>query len=679
MLGGYFGLAVPDCLDPFDVATALANNPDFDYVEFDALGESLDIPNDSLYQFQWNMPKVDMPTAWDITTGSSSTILAIIDYGIDHFHEDLADNIWVNPGEDDGDGIPEFFPISQGGDEGDLDGDGDPDDDGNGYIDDLVGWDFYDFNTGGDNDPFPQSIYAHGTAVAGIAGAHTNNGIGVAGVAGGWGGNPGTKLMNMRIHHYDQEGGALSVAESITYAVENGANVINMSLAFTNNWPVLSTACSVAVYNYDCVLVAGAGNNGGDASSDKSIRYPAKYTTTIAVGATIQDDTRWNTNHWQGWGSAIGPELDLMAPGGESTTYTTDNTGAGGYSSGNYYDSFGGTSASAPVVAGVAALIRSLDQFLTWEQVRDILRYSAEKVDGMGGSPFTNEYGYGRVNAFYAVAPPDAPTNLTSYLESNPYCASCHTTEYSINLDWDDNTEPDLSHYIIYRAESPGNCNLCHQTNNNPPEDSLSDPETLNEDVTVEQDCPALSGEIAEFTKSKVEVETGCQSGLESTHKLTFEPIWAWQQSWWTDIRIKNDYTYTYLITAVDNIAEQESDESNFTLIYVPEGGLAKPLVEFPAEVVPKIFFLYQNYPNPFNPETIIRYQLPEEAFVTIELFNLLGQRIKTLVKDLRPSGYYSLKWGGDDDFGRFVTSGIYIYRITAHEFVQVRKLLLLK
>lgn len=370
----------------------------------------------------------------------------------------------------------------------------------------------------------------------------------------------------------------------------------------------------------------------------------------------------------------FGPFIDVTAPGDSLRTTQWKTTDPNNHTR---YAWFGMTSAAAPVVSGVTSLVRARFPNKSTTEVMDIVRNSAVLFNGWEND--FDHYGHGMVNAYYAVAPPAAPTNLTSYLDSNPPCGSCHNTEYSVNLDWDDNTEPDLSHYIIYRAESPGNCNLCHQINNNPPEDSLSDPETLNEDVTVQQDCPALSGEITDFTKSKVEVETGCQSGLESTQKLTFEPIWAWSQSWWTDIRIQYNYTYTYFVTAVDAIVEQESDESNFTITYVPEGGLAKPFTEFPDEVVPKIFFLYQNYPNPFNPVTTIRFQLPEEARVTIGIFNVLGQKVKTLVDELKPSGYYSIIWNGKDDFENSVSSGIYICKMSAGKFVQIRKMILLK
>ncbi len=419
LFGGFYVIKVKPPYDPFTIASSLSKNALFDYVEFDAIGEFHATPNDPLYGNQWNLPKISMPSAWDIATGSNSVILAIIDTGTDYNHEDLDGNIWVNPAEDrNGNGRPNFYPYSQGGD---LDG---IDNDGNGYVDDLVGWDFYI----GDNNPWPDfdpGVDGHGTAVAGIAAAETNNYEsgnyrGVAGVAGGWGSTSGVKLMILRYYYYSNGPYASTTAQSVRYAARNGAKVINISSGWADHWAVLQNAIDSAANVYGCVLVASAGNNGGTGSSNDSIRYPARYSTTIAVGATVQDDSRWVTSGSNG--SAIGPELDVMAPGGASIIWTTDMTGSAGYnSSGDYMSNFGGTSASAPHVAGLAALIRSVNPSLTWQQVRETIRLSTDKVSGMGGSNFTNQYGHGRINANRAVRNlyvPEVYSTLASALSS---------------------------------------------------------------------------------------------------------------------------------------------------------------------------------------------------------------------------------------------------------------------
>lgn len=410
-LDGYYVLAIPAESDPFDVASTLEKTGQFDVLEFDTYGTYDATPNDPNYSQQWNLPKIRLPQGWDITTGSSSVILGIIDSGTRYTHEDLDGNIWVNPPEDRNEnGIPDFYPYSQGGD---LDG---IDNDGNGLVDDLIGWDFYQ------SDNNPDDVYGHGTNVAGVSSAQTNNNEGgayrgVAGVAGGWGSQKGASVMVLR------NGGsapvASSTAQAIEYAARNAARVVNISSGF---WPEptgLADAVNLATNTYGVVIVASAGNNGE--ASDPSPRYPARYSNTICVGATDQSDNRRSY-------SAYGPQMDVVAPDGVPST-----TIAGGYT-----NSVTGTSFSAPHVAGLAALIRSVNPNLTWQQVRDILRNTA---DDRGPAGFDNEYGYGRINALRAVG--------RAYVTNHPDYEFVYTTA-------------SLSHYdnfdMIFHA-APNWCN----------------------------------------------------------------------------------------------------------------------------------------------------------------------------------------------------------------------------
>lgn len=385
-LDGFYVLSIEPGNNPFDIAENLEKLNIFDVMEFDAIGQRHSTPNDPRFNQQWNLTKIKMPDGWDITTGSSSVILSVIDSGIKYTHEDIDGNVWVNSSEDrNGNGRPDFYAYNQGGD---LDG---IDNDGNGYTDDLVGWDF----AGGGNDPQapytpdnnPDDTDGHGTNVAGVSSAQTNNYEGgsykgIAGVAGGWGTQKGASVMILR------DGGTQPIVsltiQAIEYAAENGAKVINISSGF---WPEpagMYSAINSAVNTSDVIIIVSAGNNGDQ--QDPSIRYPACYSNTMAVGATDQNDSRRSY-------SAYGPQLDVMAPDGIPST-----TMAGGYTS-----SVSGTSFSSPTVAGLAALIRSINPSLTWQEVRETLRASADKVAGMGGQNFTNYYGYGRINANNAV------------------------------------------------------------------------------------------------------------------------------------------------------------------------------------------------------------------------------------------------------------------------------------
>ncbi len=372
-LDGYYVLTIDPDQDPFSIASALEASGEFDILLFDAYGKRQCAPNDAEYSTQWNLPQIQMAIAWNISVGNSSVILAIIDSGIDYDHEDLDGNIWVNPAEDiNGNGIPDFFAENEGGD---LDGQDAPGDVNN-KVDDLIGWDF----AGNGNDP--NDTDGHGTNVAGISSAETNNVVGVAGVAGGWETQKGISLMVLR------DGNDIplhaSTAQAIDYAAKEGAKIILTTAEFGADYSDVRNAINLAVNSYDVVVVAGAGNNGGTA--DPSIVYPAKYSNTIAVGGSDPDDYLY-------WWSSYGPEMDVVAPGQVTTTAM----------GGGYETNFPGNSASSPHVAGLAALIRTVDPSLSWTQVRDILRNTADEVPGMGGLDFTDEYGYGRINAREAL------------------------------------------------------------------------------------------------------------------------------------------------------------------------------------------------------------------------------------------------------------------------------------
>jgi subtilisin family serine protease len=347
---GFYELEIPRDIDSFEAARMLHETGMFDEVLFNIFLELYSTPNDDHYPNQWNLPKISTPDAWNVSTGSSDVIVAVIDVGADYEHEDLVGNLW--PG---------------------------------------IGYDFY----GNNPDPYPYDEARHGTAVVGIVGAETDNGIGVAGVAGGWDGMDGIRLMHLRAGHrwWDgeqwQETISVSAASQATDSAATwGAGVINMSFGGTSQLPTLESAINRAVNNYNMVVVASAGNY--RQGQPTTVRYPAAYSNVIAVGATTPNDTRKELNdgtEWW-WGSCFGPELDVMAPG--VYIWTTDLTGSIGYSQDNYYDSFNGTSAAAPHVAGVAALIRSLNPNIPWYQVRETIRFSADKVSEMGGQDFHN-------------------------------------------------------------------------------------------------------------------------------------------------------------------------------------------------------------------------------------------------------------------------------------------------
>ena len=220
-------LRLPAQNDVLATVEAFQADPNVEYAEPNYVAHLTDTPNDPGYGQQWGLPAVHAEEAWTITKGSPAVTIAILDTGVDLNHPDLAGKIWTNPGEIPGNGI---------------------DDDGNGYIDDVNGYDFVNL----DNNP--QDDNGHGTHVAGIAAAGTNNGVGVAGVC--W----NCKILPLKVMQSSGRGSYSDIAAAVNYASNKGAKVINMSLGGYSDSAVLRDALAAAYST--SVLVAAAGNDG---------------------------------------------------------------------------------------------------------------------------------------------------------------------------------------------------------------------------------------------------------------------------------------------------------------------------------------------------------------------------------------------------------------------------------
>ena len=303
------------------------------------------IPDDPRFGQQWAPTKIHSPDAWDISLGTHDVIVASIDTGTVLNHEDLIDANWVNVGEIPANGI---------------------DDDNNGFIDDVNGWDFVR------NNNQVNDVFGHGTQVAGIMSAGVNNGIGVAGMG-------STTVMHVKWWH--TSGSDASVAASAFYAVDNGARALNMSLSGGGLLPLTEEAMDYAEAN-NVLSVAAAGNHGG---SNK--HYPAGYDNVMAISGININDVKPG---FSGWGSHI----DIAGP-----TEGITSTGPGGPT--DYVNNFSGTSASTPHVTGVAGLVLSINPDLTAVELRQLLRDTAEDVGDPG---FDLLFGFGRVDAGAAAA-----------------------------------------------------------------------------------------------------------------------------------------------------------------------------------------------------------------------------------------------------------------------------------
>jgi serine protease len=347
-------------------------------------------PNDPYQDDNWAQDKVQTERAWDMTTGDSSTVVAVIDSGFALDHEDLTGRWRTNAAEQ---GMTSLDGLCWTGTPADKTSN-DCDDDDNGYIDDWRGYDFYhDDNDAqaGLTNPSGEAV-DHGTMVAGTIGATANNSLGGAGM------NWAAQIMPLQIFSDDGEAYTSHVVEAIEYAVDNGAQIVNLSLGTNAVDGALLAAVQYAAAN-DVLVVAASGNCIGSSDSFCTVLpdagrmlYPANFSETLSVGATTSTDTRASF-------SSYGSELDMVAPGvatGPVPWYTSDEPTSA-------YATASGTSFAAPMTSGVAALALAENPTLTRNDLFTILTESAQKVSAMGSSYTTNELGQGRLNAYRAL------------------------------------------------------------------------------------------------------------------------------------------------------------------------------------------------------------------------------------------------------------------------------------
>jgi subtilisin family serine protease len=386
------------------------------------------IPNDPCFIQQWGMnntgqihPKtgggfssgtpdadIDAPEAWDIHK-RTDIVVAVIDSGVDYTHPDLAVNMWHNPGEIPGNGI---------------------DDDHNGYVDDIYGYDFCTWG-GKLRDSDPLDDFCHGTHCAGIIGAVGNNGIGVTGVC--W----NVKIMALKFISHDNHGYTSDAIKCIEYAVSKGAKVLSNSWGYPSN-PGQGLKDAIDAANTAGVLfVAPAGNDGFP-----RVDYPAAYTSSniISVLATNHNDQKWSFSNYHSVG------VDLGAPGEDilSTfpTYQTAAMTAGHYST--YYETISGTSMSTPYVAGACALIWAMNPQLTHLQVKQIILDTVDKNCGLYLKCVTQ----GRLNLHKAIIEASKNRQSLSVIPDVNGCVEPFD-EIDFDINWDANGFADTNSFIV--------------------------------------------------------------------------------------------------------------------------------------------------------------------------------------------------------------------------------------
>ncbi len=316
------------------------------------------VPNDTSFSNQWYLTKIRADLAWNLDTGSYSTIIGIVDGGTDFFHPDLMANIYYDYTDSVGLG----------------------DEDNDGFIDNFRGWDV------GDGDNYPQYIggfnSAHGTAMSSLAAGSTNNYTGIAGA--------GYKCSYMPIKMVHSSYGYVAGYEGLVYAADHGAKIINASWGGQTPGPYEQDVVNYVSVNQGCQIFAAAGN-----SNNTIPFYPASYEAVIAVGGTQQNDTKsGNSSYYE--------QVDIVSPGqGMIEVYSP---GPGGYGTGN------GTSDASALTSGTAGLVQNYYSTLQPIQIGAILRQSAHRIDTIpGNAPYLNKQGSGRLDMYAALINPFEP------------------------------------------------------------------------------------------------------------------------------------------------------------------------------------------------------------------------------------------------------------------------------
>ncbi len=369
-LGDYWRVELPKASSVQAWIIKLRREPWVKNAEYDlgyALLNNTYTPNDSNLGSQWYLNTAHFPEAWTISKGDSNFVVGIVDTGIEPAHPDLSANIWVNAVE--------------------VNGVAGVDDDQNGYTDDLSGFNFA--QSGGNHDG-----QGHGSFVAGVTGAVTDNVTGIAG--------SGFDCQMMSLRVYNSTNGRLSgTLEAVLYAAQNGAKIINLSLGrsgFPADWE--EDIFNYVILDKDVLVIAAAGNRAQNTAAPEEDFYPASYKNVLSVGAI-------NSSKQRAGNYVISSKMDIVAPGfGIYSTYPTW-AGTGGYLTAN------GTSFAAPLAAGAGVLVRSTFPQLSARQAKELIRVTTDDHYGFGSNAsYEGYFGKGSLNAHRALTYEDSAISV---------------------------------------------------------------------------------------------------------------------------------------------------------------------------------------------------------------------------------------------------------------------------
>ncbi len=658
-------------------------DPNVEYAESNTILHAFWTPNDPFFSYQWHFDAnhLNMPAAWNIEQGgNSSVVVAVVDAGV--AYEDYA--------------IPssEMFEVSSG--------------DGRYHrAPDLANTNFvagYDFIN---NDSHPNDENSHGTHVTGTIAQSTNNGLGCAGMA------FRSSIMPVRVLDHTGSGPSSAIADGISFATQNGADVINMSLGGepgnSSGMETVHQAIINAV-NQGVVVVAATGNNNAS-----SISYPAGFSECIAVGATDYLDQR---APYSNWGSGI----DIVAPGGDISadrngdgkadgvlqqTYSVSNDGVNLAQVDSFaYWFFNGTSMASPHVAGLVALMIS-HGITGVGNIKNILFSTARDL---GASGYDEVYGYGIIDPVAALGQEPGELTLAIPIIQNP------TLDQYIDI-WvvpsiGLQSQPAVG--VKVGSDSTG-LTMNQVSGSTAYQGNYRFGESGTATVYVSADGIDTS---RTFSVSLVVASEGGVL-VDPTEKVEFElvPNALSRNTYITIIPDTGAGAYSVGPAGLDlknpgllSFSYDDKDLAGFSAnklgIYYYEngtwqylGGMVDPKrhrIEIPikklgsyalkldpdgpdAKSCPFEPLLAQNSPNPFRQATVIRYQVPENDHITLRIYDAMGRQVKSLVDSEQPRGEYEITWDGKGETGETLPAGIYFYRLLTGGHKVFKKMVLLQ
>ena len=708
-LSQVFLISFPDSINVQSMVNEFKKSPQVIYAQPNYIYTTEDVPNDPSFNLQWGLEQstgedINAETAWSIQKGSYDVKLGIFDSGIDYNNDDLGSAFGVG------------WKV-------------------------VGGWDWIN------NDSNPLDDNLHGTHVAGIAGALTNNTVngqntGISGVVGGWGyerstntGNKGAQLFAMKIGDASGNINSSDAADAITEGADPSGDGWGYGIQVLNNsWGGYSYDETVrGAVNYAAlmgrVFVAAKGND-----DVNTLHYPSDYdgSWVISVGATDSLGNRVSTNSYS-WGSNYGNGIDVTAPGYEiySTmpTYTTSEMNCYGLS--QNYDYLSGTSMATPFVSGLAALIFSQNQSLHPEDVQGIIRAS---VDDKGDPGYDDFYGAGRINAGRALQYMQSPWTINHYTTTGGTAVS-NTGTYGAAFY---NTSGALAtgNYMVKRYDvrktvsfnfsgtpyvwgrgvnastgwsgaSPnyetGFCNVTSSTQTSAELQTfvyevwsitgsyLGWYPTTPSDVQFVYTILGIPAPLSVSISGSTYINSG-QNGTWTAYPdggylpYTYDWYYRYPGALPKNSSVKKPPagtwnllgSHTQQISRTDNqdfeikcvVTDNQSNTVTSNIIYVyVNGGLSPGTGSIVAENE-----LIQNFPNPFNPSTEIKYALKEDGFVTIKVYDVLGRVAATLVNENKQAGFYKVSFDASN-----LSSGVYFYTIKTNDFIDRKKMILLR